>query len=286
LILVGGATGSLGRKIANRLLARGEKVRVLVRPGKSSEPFDGDASISVGDLGDRPSLERACQGVRAVVTTATATKTGDDSLESVDFRGNQNLIAAAQDAGVEHFVFTSTLSASEDSQVPLFRAKAAAERTLRESRMHYTILQPNAFMDVWFGMLIEMPAFSGRPITLVGEARRRHSFVAEKDVARFATEALCVPAARNSTIVIGGPEAVTWRDVVRAYERALGRAIEVVSIAPGEPIPGLPEMVSGLAAALETFDSPVPMEETSRTFGVPLTTVAEFARSRTALPAS
>ena len=286
MILVVGATGSLGRKITNSLLARGEKVRVLVRPDKSPEPFDGDASVSVGDLRDRPSLERACQGARAVVTTASVSRAGDDSIENVDLRGNQNLIAAAQDAGVEHLVFTSTLSAAEESPVPLFRAKAAAERTLRESRMNYTILHPNAFMDVWFGMLVEMPAFSGRPITLVGESRRRHSFIAERDVAGFATAALFTPAARNSTIVIGGPEAVTWRDVVRAYERALGRALAVVSIAPGEPIPGLPEMVSGLAAALETFDSPVPMEEISRAFSVQLTSVAEFARSRTALPAS
>ena len=280
MILVVGASGSLGRKVTNGLLNRGEPLRVLLRPGRSPTLFAGKAEIAAGDLRDRASLERACQGVRAVVTTASASKTGDDSIENVDLHGNDNLITAAADAGVEHLVFTSTLSASEQSPVPLFRVKALVERSLRESRMTHTILQPNAFMDVWFPMLIEGPAFQGQPVTLVGESRRRHSFVCEDDVAAFAIAALFTPAARNATMVIGGPEAVTLRDVVRAYESALGRSIEVRSVAAGEPIPGLPDIVSGLAAALETFDSPVPMGETSRTYGVRLTSVAEFAARR------
>lgn len=281
MILVVGATGSLGRKITTELQKRGEEVRVLVRPGTSAAPADS-ASVATGDLLDRDSLGRACTGVRAVVTTASVSKTGTDTIDNVDLLGNQNLIAAAQQAGVEHFVFTSTLSASEHSPVPLFKVKATVERTLRESRMAHTILQPNAFMDVWFPMLIEGAAFSSQPVTLVGESSRRHSFIAEQDIAAFAAAALFTPAARNSTLVLGGPEAVTLRDVVGAYERAAGRSIPIRRVAPGDPIPGVPEPVWSLAAALETFDSPVPMDETSRTYGVQLTSVADFARSRVA----
>ncbi|MGH9240469.1 MAG: SDR family oxidoreductase [Vicinamibacterales bacterium] len=281
MILVVGATGSLGRKITAELLARGENVRALVRPGKSAALPDG-ASVARGDLVDRDSLERACNGVRAVVTTASVSKTGTDTIENVDLVGNQHLIAAAEHAGVEHFVFTSTLSASEQSPVPLFKVKAAVEGMLRASRMAHTILQPNAFMDVWFPMLIEGAAASGGPVTLVGQSNRRHAFIAEQDIAAFAAAALSTPAARNSTIVLGGPDAVTLRDVVGAYERAAGRSIPIRSVAPGEPIPGVPEPVWSLAAALETFDSPVPMDETSGTYGVQLTSVADFARSRVA----
>ena len=279
MILVVGATGSLGRKITSELLTRGKKVRALVRPGKSAALPDG-VSIASGDLLDRDSLERACDGVRAVVTTASVSKTGTDTIENVDLLGSQHLIAAAEYAGVEHFVFTSTLSASDHSPVPLFRVKAAVEGMLRASRMAYTILQPNAFMDVWFPMLIEGAAASGQPVTLVGQSNRRHAFIAERDVAAFAAAALFTPAARDSTLVLGGPEAVTLRDVVAAYERALGRSIPIHSVAPGEPIPGVPEPVWGLAAALEMFDSPVPMDETCRTYGVRLTSVADFARTR------
>jgi NADH dehydrogenase len=79
---------------------------------------------------------------------------------------------------------------------------------------------------------------------------------------------------------------VTLRDVVGAYERATGRPIPIRSVAPGEPIPGVPEPVWALAASLETFDSPVAMEETSRTYGVRLTSVADFARARVSAAAS
>ena len=78
---------------------------------------------------------------------------------------------------------------------------------------------------------------------------------------------------------------MTLRDVVGAYERAAGRPIPIRSVAPGEPIPGVPEPVWGLAAALEMFDSPVPMDEISRTYGVQLTHVADFARARVAATA-
>jgi NADH dehydrogenase len=81
----------------------------------------------------------------------------------------------------------------------------------------------------------------------------------------------------NRRIVIGGPRAVSWRDVISTYERALERSLSIDWIAPGElipnlpPVPGLTELVSGLMAALETFDSPIDMAETARTFGVQLT---------------
>ncbi|MGI8844098.1 MAG: SDR family oxidoreductase, partial [Gemmatimonadaceae bacterium] len=163
---------------------------------------------------------------------------------------------------------------------PLFRLKAAVENYLRESGMTYTILQPNAFMDVWFGMLIEMPIHSGMPVTLVGDSKRRHSFVAERDVAAFAVSAVGHTAARDATILIGGPDAITFCDAVRMYEQALGRTIEVRSVAPGDPIPGLPEPVWGIAAGLESYDSEIPMEETARIYGVPPTSALDFARSR------
>src|SRR5690606_29222339 len=153
------------------------------------------------------------------------------------------------------------------------------EERLRSSGMDWTILQPTAFMDVWFPMMVEMPAFSGQPVTLVGEARSRHAFIAEQDVAAFAVAAVRSPAARNATLVLGGPEAVSFRQVVEAYGRASGREIAVRSVAPGEPIPGVPEPAWGIAAALESYESVVPMEETAARFGVRLTAPESFARA-------
>jgi NADH dehydrogenase len=281
MLLVVGATGSLGGRITNGLIERGHPVRVLVRPASKHGALAGaGAEVAIGNLKDRPSLDIACRSVQTIITTASASRRGDDSIENVDLQGNLNLIDAAARAGVRHLILTSTLGASESSPVSLFRAKAAAEACLRNSGMTWTVLQPNAFMDVWFGMLIEMPLFSGQPVSLVGEARRRHSFVAEQDVAAFALAAVEHPAARNATVLIGGPEAVTLRDAVGAYEDAGAPRRPIRSVAPGAPIPGLPEPIWGLAAGLESFDSPVPMDETARRYGVTLTTAAAFARSR------
>jgi NADH dehydrogenase len=281
MILVAGATGSLGGRIANDLLDRRLPVRILARPTSQHGPLrDKGAEIALGDLRDPASLDAACRGVDAVVTTATMSKRGDDSPENVDLRGNLQLIDAAVRAGVRRFVFTSTVGASPDSPLPLFRAKGAAEAHLRASGMQWTVLQPNAFMDVWFGMLIEGPLFSGRPVTLVGASRRRHSFVAERDVAAFAVAALDHPAAGNATIAIGGPEAVTLREVVDLYAEAAGRVVDVHTVAPGEEIPGLPPGVSAIVAGLEAYDSVIPMDETASRYGVSLTTPRAFVRSR------
>jgi NADH dehydrogenase len=258
-----------------------------VRPSSDAGTLgDAGAEVVTGDLRDARSLEAACHGVDAVVTTATASRRPDAPIEDVDGDGNLRLIDAARRAGVRHFVFTSTPLASGDSPVPLFRAKAAAEAALLQaSDMTWTVLHANAFMDVWFAMLIEMPLAAGTPVTLVGESRRRHSFVAEDDVASVAAAAVDSDAARNAIIPVGGPDAVTLREVVAAYESALGRPIPVRSVAPGEPLPGLPPLVSQLASALESFDSPMPMEETARTFRVTLTDVRAFARARIAASA-
>ena len=283
MILVVGATGSLGGKIVQRLLENGESVRALVRPASDPTLLErAGARVVRGDLEDPASLDRACAGTRAIVTTASVSRRGEGRVESVDLQGNLDLVAAAERAGVGHFVFVSTLGASPDSPVPVFRAKGIVEERLRGSAMTHTILRANAFMDVWFPMMVEGPALSGQPVTLVGESRRRHAFIAERDVAAFAVAALANPAARNATLVLGGPEAVGFPEVVRVYAAAAGRPIETRNVAPGDPIPGLPEPVWGIAAALETFDSPVPMAETAGRYGVALTSAREFAEARLA----
>lgn len=279
MILLVGSTGSLGGRIARELLGRGEPLRILVRPGSSWEALEeAGAEVVHGDLKDPESVARAVAGAKVVVTTANSAKrSGDDDVESVDRRGNRTLIDAARAAGVGRFIFVSALGSDLQSPVPFLRAKAETEAHLRESGLDYTIVQPNIFMDSWFPTLIEGALAAGRPVTLVGEAKRRHSFVAEADVARFIVEALEHPAARNTTLVIGGPDALSWRDVVKVYEDATGQTIEVRTVPIGQPIPGLPEIVSELAAGFEGYGSPIPMEETCATFGVTLTTARDFA---------
>ena len=279
--LVAGATGSLGGKITRELLERGGEVRALVRDGSAAAALEASgAEVVIGNLKDPASLRDACRGVDVVISTASATRRSDDTPENVDRQGNIDLIDAAREAGVRRFILVSTLGATEASPVPAFRAKAAAEAHLRESGMEFVILQPDAFMDVWFGMLIEAPIAAGSAVTLIGEAKGRHSFIAEADVARFAAAVARRPEPVHMTLALGGPEAISFRDAALAYARALGRPVPVETVPAGSPLGSLPEIVSVIATAFENDDSVIPMSETSAAFGVTLTSVDDFARQR------
>ena len=281
MILVVGATGNLGGSIARALLAGGKKVRILVRPGSSYADLVRDGAEPVtGDLKEPASLHAACAGVDAVVTTANAIgRGGEDTIESVDLHGNQHLIEAAEAEGVHRFIFTSVLGASADSPVPFIQAKGATEQRLTKSAMTWTILQPNLYMDSWLPMAVGGPALAGQPVTLVGEGRRRHSMVAMGDVVSYALAALERDEANNQRLVIGGPDAISWRDAVAAFEHELGREIPVRTVRPGEPVPGMPDQVNGLFQALETYDSPLDMSALSATYGVTPTRLEDFVHA-------
>jgi NADH dehydrogenase len=287
MILMVGSTGRVGGMMTHTLLRRDRQLRILVRPGSDHHTFvTAGAEESVGDLKDPASLAVACRGVDIVVTTASAgERGGEDTPQTVDLEGNANLIEAARAAGVKQFVFVSALLARTDHPVPVPRAKALTEAALQRSGLTYTIVAANGIADVFFPLVVGYPLSIGKPVTLVGEGRRRHTFIAARDVAAFATAAIDHPAALNRRIEIGGPEALSWRDIVAAHERTLGRPIPVQWIPPGEllpdlpPAPGLTQLVSGLLAALETFDTPLDMTEVTRTFGVKPTTIDELLTS-------
>jgi uncharacterized protein YbjT (DUF2867 family) len=280
MVLVIGATGQLGGLITRRLLERNADVRILVRPHSAYQPLvDAGAQPVVGDLKDRASLDVAMRGADVLITTANAIgRGGADTLESVDLSGNRDLIDAAQAAGVQQFIFTSALGATPDSPVPFLQAKGQTEAHLRASGIPFTILAPNLFMEVWIGGIVGLPLAEGHPVTLVGEGRRKHSFVSVEDVAAFAAAAVGHPAARNQYLPIGGPEPVSWREIVATCEQVLDRTIPVETVAPGELLPGLPPIMSSLMAAMEMYDSPLEMAETARTFGVTLTSVEDYVR--------
>jgi uncharacterized protein YbjT (DUF2867 family) len=279
MILCVGATGLLGGAIATRLLGEGRSVRALVRSGSNYEALvRAGAQAAMGDLKDPESVRAACRDIEAVITTANAIgRTGEDNLESVDHLGNRNLIEAAAAEGVRHFVFISALGADADHPMPLLRAKGLTEQRLRASGMAWTVLQPNFYMDLWIPMIVGGPALAGQPVTLVGDGLRRHSMVAVRDVASYAVAALDHrEQALGRTLLIGGPEPITWRAVLATFERVLGHELVVQTVAAGERIPNVPDFVSELAAALASYDSPLDMTELARTFGVTQMTLLDF----------
>lgn len=293
MILIVGATGILGGMITHRVLGKGQEVRILVRHNSPAEQMaaqgmatsprsliDAGAQAIYGDLKERASLDRACAGIDTIIATANSfMRGGADTVETVDRQGYRNLVGAARAAGVKQFIFTSFLGADPTSPVPLFQAKAETEAALADSGMPYTILAPNFFIESWVGMVVGMPLEARQPIVLVGEGRRLHSLISAGDVAAFAVAAVDHPAAINKRLALGGPEPLSWRGIVDTFCQILGQELPVQFVAPGEPIPGLPEVVPAVLAGMETYDSPIPMDQTARVFGVEQTPLASVARA-------
>lgn len=288
MILVVGATGNLGGAVTRMLLAQGQPVRILARSQSNYQPLaDAGAQVMLGDLKQRGSLDAACEGADTVITTAnSAARGGEDNPQTVDLEGNRNLIDAAKAAGVKQFIFVSVLTADPNSPVPFIQAKGKTEDALRESGMPYTIIAPNAYMELMVAMVVGMPAMMGQPVTIVGGGRRKHSFISAGDVAAFMLAAIGNPAAINQKLLLGGPQPLSFRDAVAIYERVLGHQIQVRSVAPGEPVPGLLQAVAQLLAGLDIYDSPLDMTQTARTFGIQLTPLEEVARRATTSAAS
>ncbi len=241
--------------------------------------IEAGAKPVYGDLKERGSLDPACDGIETLITTAnSAMRGGEDTVDTVDRQGNANLIAAAKAAGVKQFIFLSFLGAHPQNPVPLFQAKAETEALLAANGMPYTLLAPNFFIESWAGMVVGIPLRAHQSVTLVGQGQRLHSLISIADVAAFATATIGHPAAMNQRLALGGPEPVSWRGIVDAFGQALGQELPVQFVAPGEPIPGLPEMVPPVLAAMESYDSPIPMQEVARTFGVEQTALASVVR--------
>jgi dihydroflavonol-4-reductase len=108
--LVTGATGFLGWHVARKLLARGERVRALVR--STSKVRELDVEVVAGDLRDPESLKRAVSGCQVVYHIAADYRLwakDPNELYQSNLEGTRNLLLAARDAGVERIVYTSTV---------------------------------------------------------------------------------------------------------------------------------------------------------------------------------
>ncbi|HLE97213.1 MAG TPA: NAD(P)H-binding protein, partial [Candidatus Thermoplasmatota archaeon] len=235
--------------------------------------------VAVGDLKEPATLPAALLGVSCVVTTAnSAGRAPPDTPETVDLRGNIALVDAAKAAHVRHFVFLSALGADPKSPVPFLAAKGGTDAHLARSGLRWTSIQPTMFSEVWPAMIVGMPVQTGQPVTIIGEGRKRHAFISAADVAAFCTAAVDNPAAFDRVILLGGPQALTWRDVVGVFEKVAGRNIETRFVPHGSKLPGLPDVVSALATGTDLYESAVPMDETARTFGVELTPLEDVVR--------
>ena len=182
-------------------------------------------------------------------------------------------------AGVEQFVYTSF---TMELDFPLHNAKRAVEQHLKESGLGYTILRPGYFMEVWLSPAVGFDA-ANATAQVYGSGENPVSWISVPDIAQFAVASLGHPAARNATIELGGPEALSQLATIQIFEQVGGRPFEVQYV-PAEALEqqqrtstdGMQQSFAGLMRCYAAGD-PIDMQETLRTFPVQLTSVQDYA---------
>ena len=224
LILVAGATGTLGRVITRRLRQEGRHVRALSRDAKKlDELVKLGAEPFVGDMLDRASMLRACDGVTEIVSTANnILGKGAGSPNRVDERMYETLGAAAKAAAVRRWIHISARDITADSLVDFFRVKVRVEGVVKRSGVPWVAIRPSAYMDVWTGVVFGNPDKPGPVATVFGRGDRVCNFIAIDDVTSFVLAVLRDPSVKNEVIDIGGPSQMTLVQFSVPIQRALG----------------------------------------------------------------
>jgi NADH dehydrogenase len=283
----------VGGEVCRLLAEQGHPVRALARQTSDAAKIERlrglGAEIVEGDLRDAASIGRAVQGADAVIVTASsipfAYAPDANSPAITDRSGVINLIDAAREAGVGHFVYTSFPPYA--AEFPLQDAKRAVEAHLRASGLTHTILQPTYFMEVWLSPAVGFD-YANRKATIYGEGENPASWISFRDVASFAVAALDNPAARNATLELGGPEGVSPLEVIRTFERVGGKPWEYVKV----PLEALRTQMDAAVDPLQRsfaalmycygLTKPIDMTATLRAFPMTLTRVEDYARQVTA----
>jgi NADH dehydrogenase len=233
MILVAGATGSVGGETCRLLAASGREVKALTRrssdPAKRDRLKENGVLLVEGDLKDKASLIKACEGVETVVSTASATisRSSGDNIESVDHQGQVNLVEAAKIAGVKRFIFIS-FKPDPGLEYPLQSAKQDVERRIQASGMDHAILRAGFFLEVWLSPAHGFDALQGK-VRVLGEGKNKISWISAFDVAAAAAALAGRESLGKQVLEIAG-DVLSPDEVVALFEQEVGREIQVEKV--------------------------------------------------------
>jgi NADH dehydrogenase len=234
MILLVGATGRLGRAVAERLLLDDIPFRAACRNvAKAQWLADRGVEVLQLDLESGVGLWEAVSGTTKIVSCIHGLLgKSRHSIARIDVKGQATLIDAAADAGVDRLVYISALGASPDHPSEFWRAKARTEQHLKASGLNYVILRPSAFMDLYAHDLIGAAVMRGKSVILLGNGTTRRNMIAVTDVADAAVKALMRDDLFGQTIDVGGWENPTEREIAALYADLAGKRIKVRSLPP------------------------------------------------------
>ncbi|MCX4743610.1 SDR family oxidoreductase [Streptomyces antibioticus] len=211
-LVVTGATGRLGGRVARRLAERGVPQRLLVRsPGRA--PKLPGATVAAADFGDREAVVRGLTGAETVLMVSAS--------ESADRLAlHRTFVDAAAEAGVRHLVYVSFCGAAPDATFTLARDHFHTEEHIRARGPAYTFLRDNLYADF-------VPHFVGEDGVIRGPAGQgRAAFVAQDDIADAAVTVLTRPDDHAGAVYdLTGPESLTLEEAAATLSETLGRTI-------------------------------------------------------------
>jgi uncharacterized protein YbjT (DUF2867 family) len=226
LFLVTGATGRQGGAVARRLLKRGHRVRALTRdPEKPAARALAEmgAEVTRGDLDDRPSVERALEGVYGVFSVQNFWEAGYDREVSQGI----TLADAAKAQGVKHFLYSSVGSSYRKTGIAAFDGKWEIEEHIRRIGLPHTILRPTSLMEDWEEMREEI---IGGTLAQPLDPDRALQQVSVEDIGVFATMAFEDPERwLGRGIDLAGDES-TMVELAETFGRVIGRKVEYAQV--------------------------------------------------------
>ena len=231
MILVVGATGDLGQRVARIQRAKRDDVRCMVRPGSDDSALRAmDAEVVPGDLTVPETLPPACAGATVVVATPTAigrvlAGTQGPTIREVDEVGMAGLVSAAETAGVERFVYTSFAGVDASVGTSLTRAKLTTKRRLAASVMRTVVVRTDAFQEIHLGPTARFDVAAGK-VAVIGRGDRRQRWISTQDVASLVAGLAEEPEAPGM-VTVGGPAALSKNEAVAIVETVTGRKLKV-----------------------------------------------------------
>jgi NADH dehydrogenase len=225
--VVTGAFSYTGSYVARELLSRGEAVKTLSRAPDPAHPLS--PSVVFGQLHfDEAALADELRGAATLYNTYWVRFEARGVTWATVLANTRVLLRAARIAGVRRVVHFSVSNASEDSPYPYFRAKAAAEREVRNSGLSHAVVRPTLIVgrdDV----LLNNIAWGLRrlPLFLVpGDGRYRVQPVTVEDLARLAVD--LGQGTDDMTRDAAGPDAVPFDELVDAIRETIGARCPIV----------------------------------------------------------
>ena len=234
-----GGTGFVGSYVVDELVAAGHEPRLLVRQGSESKVVrTGSVRVVSGDLDDVESIRRTVEGCDAVVYLVGILR--EDARRGVTFdalqrRGAERVVDLARASGVDRFALLSANGVAR-AGTAYQTTKWQAERYVEASGMRSIILRPSVVFgdprgriefctqlrDELFRLPVPAPLFFDG-VSFWRAGRFRMSPVHVRDVARVLVAALDGAGAGSEVHVLGGPEALEWREIIARIGAALGK---------------------------------------------------------------